>query len=75
MLLSLIMLIQAGAEEPEVTSQGLLDIIISGGPLSIAIISALFFLSLIAVLLYSRFLICVMEIFYYFIQASPTVLR
>ena len=53
MNLPLLMLFQAGAEEPGVTSQGLLDIIISGGPLSIAIISVLFVLSLIAVTIFT----------------------
>lgn len=49
MQLALIMLFQAGAEETEVTSQGILDIIISGGPLSIAIVGIIFILSLVSV--------------------------
>ena len=53
MNLALIMLLQAGAEDPEVKSQGILDIIISGGPLSIAIVGILFFLSLIAVTIFA----------------------
>ena len=55
MQLPLIMLVQAAAEDSEVTSQGLLDIIISGGPLSIAIVSIIFILSLVAMyILFSR---------------------
>jgi len=55
MQLKLIMLVQAAAEESEVKSQGLLDIIISGGPLSIGIVAIIFILSLVAItILFTR---------------------
>lgn len=53
MQLPLIMLWQAGADDPEIKSQGLIDIIIAGGPISWAIIAILMLLSFIAVTIFA----------------------